>query len=165
MIALFDVDYREEQAHAACLLLPHWHSQEPCDSYTTIISPIAQYESGAFYKRELPCLTALLSLIPHSLEALLIDGYVWAGDKPGLGVHLYNYCKKRLPVIGVAKNSFKDNKRCIPIYRGNSQKPLYVSSIGIELDMAQVLVAKMPGKHRMPNMLRKVDTLSRQWEA
>jgi len=65
-------------------------------------------------------------------------------------------------VIGVAKTAFADNDVALPLLRGDSQKPLYVTSVGIDGAEARQAVARMHGEHRVPTLLRWVDQACRQ---
>jgi deoxyribonuclease V len=49
MIALTDVHYRDTDATAACVIADDWSSETPNSEWTTVISPIAPYEPGAFF--------------------------------------------------------------------------------------------------------------------
>ena len=72
----------------------------------------------------------------------------------------------RLPlkkaIIGVAKNFFKDTPHNCEILRGKSQKPLFITSIGIDLIDAKQNILKMSGEHRLPDLIKKVDSLTKQ---
>jgi deoxyinosine 3'endonuclease (endonuclease V) len=66
-----------------------------------------------------------------ALTALVVDGYVWLGpEQAGMGHHLFE--ATRVPVIGVAKNAFANNDVALPLLRGTSQKPLYVTAVGMD---------------------------------
>jgi deoxyinosine 3'endonuclease (endonuclease V) len=58
MIAFTDVHYRDTDATAACVVADGFDAEAPTDEWTARISPIAPYEPGAFFKRELPCADA-----------------------------------------------------------------------------------------------------------
>ena len=90
MIACVDVDYREEGAVAACVLFRAWEDEHPAGELVEHIAEVEPYQPGQFYRRELPCLLAVLGPVAEGLEAVVIDGYVWLGDEgtPGLGGHL-----------------------------------------------------------------------------
>ncbi|RZG73430.1 endonuclease V, partial [Acinetobacter sp. WCHAc060033] len=60
MIIVLDVAYAESFAHVAGVVFENWTSQKAAQTYTLKVQEIAEYESGQFYKRELPCLLALL---------------------------------------------------------------------------------------------------------
>ena len=45
----------------------------------------------------------------------------------------------------------------IEVIRGQSNKPLYVTSLGIELTKAAQDIKSMAGKHRMPDLLTYLD--------
>ena len=141
MFLCTDVDYRENSAQAAGLLFTDWSATTAKKNYTTLTSPVADYESGAFYKRELPCLLQLIKQITEPIDLILIDGNVWldADRKPGLGAYLYEALDQQIPIVGVAKNAFKSlpmdtaNAVAQPVLRGRSQKPLYITAVGIDL--------------------------------
>nr|WP_269913654.1 endonuclease V [Acinetobacter sp. HY1485] len=105
-------------------------SQKPVQIYTKIIDDIALYEPGAFYKRELPCILSLFETILEPSTTVVVDGYVHLGadQKDGLGMYLYK--QVHLPVIGVEKNYFKETPKECELYRGTSQKPIYVTAVG-----------------------------------
>lgn len=166
MILAFDVFYNGNIAQAVCVGFEHWSDYVPKVFYKDLIINIAEYEPGAFYKRELPCIEKLLKKIDlNAVRSVIVDGYVYLDDSgsPGLGAHLYQLCEKRFPVIGVAKTSFHNNTANVKmVYRGQSAKPLYVSAIGLDVEEAAQNILNMHGENRMPTMLKKLDTLSRR---
>ena len=164
MIYILDVDYNgNENAVVACIGCKKWSDNTPSYLKKDFIEPILPYESGSFYKRELPCLlTALQNL--DNIEYIVVDGYVWL-DEPthwGLGMYLYEALEKRVPIIGVAKNRFGNTPKECELLRGESLKPLYITSVDISLDKAKEFIAQMSGKYRFPTLLKEVDTLCRQ---
>ncbi|AYO53857.1 MULTISPECIES: endonuclease V [Acinetobacter] len=163
MIIVLDVAYTESFAHVAGVVFENWTSQKAAQTYTLKVQEIAEYESGQFYKRELPCLLALLQEVKEPIDLIVIDGYVTLGEDQhyGLGQYLYEALDCKIPVIGVAKNEFKGTPKYCEILRGLSQKPLYVTAIGIDLDVAKNHVENMYGKFRIPELLKEVDRLSR----
>src|SRR5262245_27366881 len=106
-IACVDVHYCEDTAKAAAILFNGWQADRPISQWTVEITGIAPYEPGRFFRRELPCLTQLLSIIPVELDIVVIDGYVWLDDSqlPGLGARLYDAIGR--VVVGVAKTRFQ----------------------------------------------------------
>ncbi|WP_218965899.1 MULTISPECIES: hypothetical protein [Snodgrassella] len=77
---------------------------------------IAPYQSGQFYRQELPCIMALLDKIGLStistISTIVIDGYVHLADgKIGLGGYLYHALDKTIPIIGVAKKNLAEISR------------------------------------------------------
>ena len=127
------------------------------------ISEVAPYESGQFYKREMPCLLALINQIKEPFDMIIIDGYVFLDgiSKAGLGKHLYDNLANIKPIIGIAKNHFYDITEEYAVWRGISKHPLYVTSIGTDVENAKEIVSKMDGDHRMPKMVTYVDQLGR----
>ena len=121
------------------------------------------YEPGSFYKRELPILLALLQQLERRPPTIIVDGYVWLdGDhRPGLGAILYQELAEQSAIIGVAKTSFGDASWCIPVLRGESRRPLFVSAVGMDAEEAAKGVQAMHGRHRIPTVLQLVDREAR----
>ncbi len=162
MIAAFDVLYDDNAATGvgAAVIFADWADLTPTAAYTATFSAVEQYESGQFFKRELPCLLALLSMAPQQVGTVVIDGYVSLGDKPGLGMHLWKALGELTAVIGVAKNSFRDAEP-IEVTRGASKRPLFVTAVGVEPANAAAAIGRMHGAHRIPTLLKLVDQLTR----
>lgn len=117
---------------------------------------------GEFYKRELPCLLQVYAQIREETNIIIIDGYVMLGEeKKGLGGYLYEALDKKIPIIGVAKTYFKNCVHYTEVYRGKSSRPLYVSSIGLDLDFSAALIRNLQGPYRIPTVLKAVDHLTR----
>ncbi len=166
MILATDVDYKGNTANAAGIVFKNWNDTESFKEYTVQLDKIKEYISGQFYKRELPCLTALLRSVNEEITTIVIDGFVWLSDiyKKGLGAYLYQKLDKKIPVIGVAKKSFYslgENYR--EIFRGESKSPLFITSAGIDLDIAAKNIEMMAGSHRLPILLKRADSLCRKW--
>src|SRR5262249_9722907 len=105
MLVCVDVDYRDDRALAAGVLFRAWTDADSALEVVHTIEQAEPYVPGQFYKRELPCLLAVLAEVTEPLDAIVIDGYVWLQDEqtPGLGGHLYEALGRKVPVIGVAK--------------------------------------------------------------
>jgi deoxyribonuclease V len=89
MIACVDVDYKDTQAVAAGIAFRDWLDDSVVEERLVSLLNIQPYHSGRFFIRELPCLLAVLRVLPP-VQIVLIDGYVWLEEKrPGLGAHLY----------------------------------------------------------------------------
>ncbi|MCO6526395.1 hypothetical protein [Snodgrassella sp.] len=148
----------ENQAKTVGILFRH--GTDTKSNSDTVITDyqnnIALYQSGQFYRRELPCIMALLDKIDLStISTIVIDGYVHLADgKIGLGGYLYHALDKTIPIIGVAKKEFSGNKPyLIEIICGQSKHPLYISAIGIHLENAAANINSVAGKYRMPDLL------------
>ena len=132
-----DVYYYENQAKTVGILFKDWRSEKEEQILVSYSHEILPYEPGNFYKRELPCIVDLLKNM--DLE-IIIDGYVYLDEKgkPGLGYYLYEYLSQEKPVLGVAKKAFHKNSNNYvkEIYRGESIKPLYVTSAGLDLEIS-----------------------------
>jgi deoxyribonuclease V len=162
MKVCLDVQYTDNQALAAAILFTDWTDSTATRAVTLPILDVAEYESGAFYKRELPCLEAILEMIIEPLEYILVDSFVYLDhqQKFGLGARLYMALEEKIPVIGVAKTDFT-GAPSIPILRGESKQALFVSSIGCDTPQAAAWVQSMHGMHRIPTLLKAVDALAR----
>lgn len=162
MLASLDVSYRGDSALAAAVLFRSWIDTQPARELTIHIQPVAPYVPGEFYRRELPCLLAVLAQIEEPLETVVIDGYVWlsAEGKPGLGAHLYKALGHKMAVIGVAKTVFC-GAPAIAVQRGRALRPLYVSAAGISAETAAEHIHNMHGVYRIPTLLKRADELCR----
>lgn len=163
MKACLDVHYTEDgAAAAACLLFGDWTDPDPAATFLETLRDVPPYEPGAFYRRELPCLLAVLAQTTPAPDTILIDGYVWLGPdrRPGLGERLYGALGRTVPVIGVAKTAFADTP-AVPVLRGGSARPLWVTAAGMDEAEAAGHVAAMHGVHRLPSLLKLVDRLCR----
>jgi deoxyribonuclease V len=163
MIACVDVDYRPEEALAAAVLFDAWTDTAGWAERTEPIRPVAPYQPGQFFRRELPCLLAVLGKAPSPPDVVVIDGYVWLADesRPGLGAHLFEALGRTVPVIGVAKTAFQGATAARPVWRGVSRRPLYVSAAGMDVEGAARCIQAMHGAYRIPTLLRRVDQLCR----
>ena len=92
-------------------------------------------------------------------DVIVIDGYVYLGDPshPGLGQHLYDALQGRAAVVGVAKTRFKGTPDNCEILRGGSNRTLFVTSVGIALEIAKRDIQAMYGRHRLPDLLKLAD--------
>ena len=162
-IIAIDVDYKVSYAIAAGVVFDSWDSPNESNSVTTKITNIEEYIPGKFYKRELPCITKLIENHNILPDVIIVDGFVYLDgeEQPGLGKYVFDYYSGRIPIVGVAKAPYKDISDKYSIFRGESKKPLYVTSAGFELENAKGFIMNMAGNHRLPTMLKKVDNLCR----
>jgi deoxyribonuclease V len=162
MIAYVDVYYRDSDASAAGVTFLDWSDAKAVDERVVHVSDIQPYEAGQFFRRELPCLLAVLKTIP-SVNTVVIDGYVWldGASTPGLGAHLHRALGGQVAVVGVAKTRFQGTDRVREVIRGVSKRPLFVTAAGMEIDIAARHVLSMHGDHRIPTLLKRVDYLCR----
>ncbi|HEY6142185.1 MAG TPA: endonuclease V [Flavobacterium sp.] len=165
MILAIDVYYKENEAKVVAVLF-NWENETPQSIVIDEIRGIEDYVSGEFYKRELPCIESILQKVDlNDIEAVIIDGHIYVDDDGtfGLGGYTWESLVKKIPVIGVAKTSFFRNKNTVKeVFRGESKKPLYVSSIGIDLDIATNLIKKMHGDYRIPTILKELDRITKE---
>ncbi|QSR25440.1 hypothetical protein CFH99_07350 [Nocardioides aromaticivorans] len=161
-VGAVDVHYDDDGGARAALIVC---DDSTCSTVTfehvVRIARTLPYESGALYKRELPCIQAVLTSAPP-VDLLLVDGYATLDPKgrPGLGAHAARAFG--IPVIGVAKTSFRSATHAIEVIRGAATRPLYVTTAGgVPLDKAARLVAAVAGSHRLPDALARADRLAR----
>ena len=164
MIACLDVDYKNDEGLAACLVFEQWHSASAANTYAAVIENVAPYEAGEFYKRELPCVLEVLSYVAENLDFIIVDSYVWLDNqqKKGMGAYLYESLKQKIPIIGVAKTEFVGaNQVAISVLRGDSKVPLFVTAAGVDALWAARQIKNMHGEFRLPTLLKEVDRLCR----
>ncbi len=91
----------------------------------------------------------------------MVDGYadLDPGGRPGLGARAR--AEFGIPVIGVAKSRFRTATHAVPVLRGSSARPLFITAAGMPAADAADLVRRMAGRYRLPDALRRADTLAR----
>ncbi|AZA89181.1 endonuclease V [Chryseobacterium sp. G0162] len=166
MIYAFDTYYYEDYANTVCIAFEKWTSEREVEIFTEQTPVSSEYESGAFYKRELPCILSLLNkIVLKEEDIIIVDGYVTLDNegKIGLGGHLYEALEGKHPIVGIAKNEFTtpDSQRR-NVLRGDSKTPLFVTAKGIDVDQVKQDVEQMHGPYRIPTLLKKLDQLSRE---
>lgn len=168
MLLSVDVDYRFQNdkdyyAIVAGISFNNWCDNSPINTYHSLCKPeeYGDYEPGGFYKRELPCILKLLNEYKLSPSVIIIGGFVYLNKEldPGLGWYLYN--KTKIPVVGIAENPFREIIPDTFVYRGNSEKPLYVSTVGLSLEETKEKIRNMHGKYRLPTLIKLTDRESR----
>ena len=117
--------------------------------WTTYLPQVLPYRPGQFFLRELPPLRAILS-DAGQLSLLIIDGYVDLDpdSRPGLGSYVYG--EFAVPVVGVAKSAFHTATHAVPVMRGGSGRPLFITATGIPTPQAASLVRNMASKSAFP---------------
>ena len=164
-LACLDVDYRrDETAVAACLLFADWSDARPARPYVArVAGHVAAYRPGELFRRELPCLLEVLAMVREPLELVVVDAYVTLdpAGRLGLGGHLHDALGGGVAVVGVAKTPYAAATMALPVLRGKSRVPLWITSLGIDPAVAAAHVHAMHGPHRMPTLLRAVDRLAR----
>jgi deoxyribonuclease V len=162
MIVALDAQYDEAAkiGASAAVVFGHWQDSVLFAEYTAVCRQIEAYIPGQFYKRELPCLLAVLQQIKEPLDTIVIDGYVTLGDKPGLGIRLRDALSTKVPIVGVAKTSFRD-AAAEQVLRGRSKTPLYITATGVKPTQAAANIRNMAGSFRIPTLLQLADRLAR----
>lgn len=169
MIVVIDADYNEDtkKGHVAGILAKTPLDAKESGIVTGIVEHVEEYQPGQFYKRELRCVEEVLRQVKAKrlgkVEMILVDGYADFGtEQASLGTHVY--AEYRIPVIGIAKNPFHS---CVvsntEVYRGSSEKPLFVTCKGIQHERAKDIVRKMAGEYRIPALVKLADKIARDW--
>ena len=163
MMACLDVDYREAAAYAAGLAFHDWSDAAPATEKVIPVVGVHPYQPGQFFRRELPCLLAVLGELPP-VAVVIVDGYVWLDgvSVAGLGAHLHQALAGKVAVIGVAKTRFAGAGAAVEVVRGRSTRPLFITAVGMDAPMAAEHVRSMDGPNRIPTLLKRVDSLCRQ---
>jgi deoxyribonuclease V len=158
-----DIYYYEDYAKCVGVLF-EWEDEVPTKVIEATIDEVADYVPGEFYKRELPCVMAVIYQVKqYKIDCIILDSHVQLGEgKKGLGEYVYEAVDEMYPVIGVAKSSFHGNEEYVrKVRRGESENPLYVSAIGTDVDEAAEHILNMHGEYRIPSILKEVDRLGR----
>jgi deoxyribonuclease V len=162
MLVCVDVDYRPAVVSTACVGISAWAAADVVyEARFESECLAAPYLPGEFYRRELPHIVAALERVPGPITAVIVDGYAWlGGGRAGLGARLHRTRGEREPIIGVAKTPFRGGD-AVPVLRGRSRRPLYVTAAGMDAHAAAAAVQSMHGAHRIPTALKRVDRLAR----
>ena len=155
-----DVHYRSlGGARAAAVVAAEATFARVLAERTAVVPEVEAYRPGEFYQRELPPLRAVLEGLA-GLGLLVVDGYadLDPGGRPGLGAHAHR--EFAVPVIGVAKSAFRTATHALPVLRGTSARPLFVTAAGMPRAEAAELVRLMAGRFRVPDALRRADVLA-----
>ncbi len=161
MCAAVDVHYlRAGGARAAAVLAADAFFAYVLAERTAVVPQVPPYRSGEFYLRELPPLRAVLDGL-SGLGLLAVDGYadLDPGGRPGLGA--YVHVEFGIPVIVVAKSRFRTATHAVPVVRGSSVRPLFVTDAGMLAADAADLVRRMASRYRLSDALRRADILAR----
>ena len=147
-------------ARAAAVVAADARFCEVVAERTEDVAGVLPHRPGEFYLRELPPLRAVLSGL-SGLGLLVVDGYADLDPcgRPGFGAHAH--AEFGIPVIGVAKTAFRTATHAVPVLRGTSVRPMFVTAAGMPRGEAAELVRHMAGKYRLPDAIRRADTLAR----
>lgn len=162
-ILAVDVDYQDDTAYVAGVIFHDWTTDTPGKTVVSRVENIKGYVPGEFYKRELPCIFKLLEDYGIKPDCIVVDGFVFLDGhtREGLGKKLFDKLNGEVIVIGVAKGSFNNISSDYAIYRGESKKPLYITSAGMDTEKAKQLIQSMHGEFRFPTLLKIVDQACR----
>jgi deoxyribonuclease V len=156
-----DVHYlRAGGARAAAVLTADAAFAHVLAEHTAVVPRVPPYRPGQFYLRELPPLRAVLEDL-SGVGLLVVDGYadLDPNGRPGLGAHAH--AEFGIPVIEVAKSRFRTAVHAVPVVRGSSVRPLFVTAAGMPSADAADLVRRMAGRYRLPDALRRADARAR----
>jgi len=157
MILAFDAHYTDTTSRLIAATFEGWADAEATELFEWTSGPAADYQPGQFYLREMPLiLKALEDFDVEEIDTIVVDGYVYLNDQGRL-----DELGERIPVIGVAKSYFRDTN-AEAVLRGNSKKPLYVTSFGMAQETAADHIREMAGPYRMPEILGQVDRATKE---
>ncbi len=165
MLLAIDVHYADDAVTTGAVGFASWTDAVPGAEWAHHEpASAAPYEPGQFYRRELPhaLRAAVAARATHSLDAIIVDAHVWLEPgRPGLGAHLFAALGRAVPVVGVAKSTYRDGI-AIAVLRGESRTPLWVTAEGCDPITAANNVRAMHGPHRLPTLLLRADHLARR---
>ncbi len=164
--AFVDVSYAEHHAAAAAVITWSQAPHETAKTYIVFVAKACRYIPGNFYRREMPCILKVLEEAREPIDTVFVDAYARLPDgRPGLGARLFSALGGKIPVIGIAKNHFitAESRDVVKrVFRGKSERPLYVSVEGIGLECAAKLVSGLPGPYRIPYPMKAAHRLSKK---
>ena len=166
MILIIDGDYNDvnKTAHMAGVLLNQHTDSEIAGFITADIKNIAKYESGSFYKRELQGVKAIIDKLNYTnIDLIIVDGFAKFDD--GIHQSLGEYVNKMydITVIGVAKKWCDFCKvENTEIYRGISNNPLFVTTVGGNNEQSKTIIKEMFGDNRIPYAIKLADSFARK---
>jgi deoxyribonuclease V len=129
-------------ARAAAVLAADAAFSQVLAERAAAVPRVPPYRPGGFYRRELPPLRAVLDGL-SGLGLLAVDGYadLDPGGRPGRGAHAH--AASGIPVMGVAKSRFRAAAQAVPVLRGTSVRPVFVTVAGMPIADAADLVRRM----------------------
>lgn len=161
-LLVVDVAYDDDNNLAYIVGAASSNNERDIKIFTMEMENIEPYVSGEFYKREMPCIEKLID--KHNLEPdiLIVDAFCQFKERDCLG-GIFHSKHNHIKVIGVAKNAHRDMPDNCELIRGlRSSKPLYVTSSGISIDDAKMIIRNLKGDARMPFLLKMVDSLTKK---
>jgi deoxyribonuclease V len=69
--------------------------------------------------------------------------------------------EEQTPVVGIAKNRFHGLTDATEVFRGGSERPLFVTAEGVDREEVSGRIARMHGDHRIPTLIKRADQLCR----
>ena len=163
MLVAVDAHYSADRSTAGCVVFTDWSDSSPSAEHTATVPCHEPYEPGALYRRELPAIQAVVDRLPATPSVIIVDGYVWLDaqrTRQGLGAHLFDALGGDVAIVGVAKNPFPGSM-AREVIRGQSSRPLFVTTAGIDEAGAAAAIASMHGQNRLPTLLLRADHLAR----
>jgi deoxyribonuclease V len=164
MILCTDVQYSPSSAWAAAVGFESWPDAAPSLQLVHERRGVLEYQPGEFYRRELLPLLELVQCLSEPPELLVIDAYCHLSPELalGLGARLYEALGGEIPIIGVAKTRYSSATQAVEALRGGSQRPLYITAIGLDPNLAARQIQSMHGSFRLPTLLKLADSLARR---
>ena len=175
MIVAFDTYYYNGFSHTVGGVFENWTDKEVKYFVTSKREcRDAEYIPGQLYKRELPCIMQCLNMLDlDEIDTIIVDSFVWLTTNgsdliPGLGMRLANklyseYDRNDITIVGIAKTSYHFTiPTSVEIKRGESKSPLYITCSNVDATKKYAsLVEKMYGANRLPDIIKAVDSKTR----
>jgi deoxyribonuclease V len=74
VISAIDVQYRDVHAATACVVFTDWQATSAVREITGLSETPAPYVPGEFWRRELPCILAILGQLDFLPDLVVVDG-------------------------------------------------------------------------------------------
>jgi deoxyribonuclease V len=122
-----------------------------------LVPGVEPYQPGQFCLSELPPLRAVPAGLT-GMALLMAGGYadLDPDGPPGLGARVH--AEFAVPVIGVAKSAFRTATHALPVLRGASARPLYVTAAGMPGPTRSRYAPGHAGQHRLQPPRQQTDT-------
>ena len=140
----------QNRSYAVGTLFTDWENPSGGEYYYATFSQQDQSDQRSFV-REVPVKIAILKQIPKSIkiDVILINNCVYERSRSGqygVGLYLYDYLLRKIPVIGLTKESCGGH-RFIHKNTFDNGAVFYSSAVGVKSSWAAKKVALLPVDH------------------
>lgn len=167
MILALDTYYYSNSSLTVGIWFDDWRSNNLNRIEYSWCNHFESYVPGQFYKRELPGILDFIDLYGlNDVDIVILDGFINTPNGPGLGLLFYESLgsPNNLNIVGIAKSYYEGIESISErVFRGNSKKPLYIQTYGLDIQEVGKKVRKMRGKNRIPKLLKILDDETKKW--